>query len=164
MQVEELVAGPAIKRFNVCVLDGLPGVNEMQLDMLLGAPAKHGVTRELGAVVEAQRLWQTALEGNSFQYADHTSAAEAAFDLDREALSREVVNDHQSPKHAPTGKRIVHEIQGPSLVWAGNRRDLVAANIAHFALLSRPNLQAEFAVDASYSMLAGRYLFATQQN
>jgi hypothetical protein len=122
------------------------------------------MTREFGAVVEAQRFWQTALKGNRFQYTDHAAATEAAFDFDRQALSREVVDDHQSPKRATAGERIVHEIQGPPLVWAGDRRDRVSANIAHFALLARPDLQAELAVDASHSMLAGRNSFATQQN
>lgn len=45
------------ERFDMRILNRFAGIDEVQVDLLLGAPAKHRVTRQFRAVVEAQCLW-----------------------------------------------------------------------------------------------------------
>lgn len=154
VHVEELVADLTVERFNAALLRWLTGRDEVQLDILLGCPAQHGVARELRAVIKPNRLGQPAFEGDPFKLPDSVGASQRVVDVQRQALAGEVVDDGKGSNRAAVLNPIVHEIDRPTLVWSAYRLDEVAANIVDFPLAARPNLQLQGAIDPAKSRLS----------
>ena len=54
MLIQALVAEPAIEAFDVGVLNRFPGLNEEQLDLVIGRPRIECTTPELTAIIERE--------------------------------------------------------------------------------------------------------------
>jgi len=52
-RIEELVAHATVEAFDVSVLRRLSRIAELQNDVMLGRPAKHRKTCQLGALIDA---------------------------------------------------------------------------------------------------------------
>ena len=68
MLVKAFFAQAAVKRFDECVLNGLAGLDELQLDVVVLSPLIKHATGEFGTVVDLDRSRQPASEPQTFQH------------------------------------------------------------------------------------------------
>ena len=154
VHVEELVANLAVERFDTCVLRRFAGRDEVQLDISLSCPAQHRMAGKLGAVIKANRLGKVALERDPLELADDIGASLRVIDVQRQALSGEVVDDRQGPNRTAVFNAIVREVDRPSLIGPAHRLDEVAANVVYLTLAAWPDLQLQSPIDPAKSRLA----------
>jgi len=93
MFVQELVSDATIEALDARILIRLPGLDEMQIDVRLGAPGEHLCARKFGAVVGFDRRGQNSLRCNAIERTNNALAREREIGLDSDAFSSEVVND-----------------------------------------------------------------------
>jgi len=163
VQVQELVSRSAVERFDVRVLDGLAGIDEVQFDAALSTPAQHRVAGQLRAVIKPQGVRKSARQRDAFEHGDHVVAREGALDVARQTFPGKIVDDRQDAQTSTAGQRVVHEVQRPALVWCADRRDCVASHVAHLALFAWPHLQAQGPIDPAEAELTDRRVLAAQR-
>jgi hypothetical protein len=112
------------------------------------------VAGKLSAVIKLNRRGQPALEGDPLELADDIGACQRVVDAQRQALSGEVVDDHQGADRPAVLRTVVHEVNRPSLIRPADRLDEVAANLIDLVPASRPHLQLESPVNPAKSRLA----------
>ena len=143
VQIEQLVANTSVERLNVCVLRRLSRIAELQEDVLLSAPLQHRAARKFTAAVEAYRLCQTSLHADSLENANDVAAAERKSHVDRQALSRKIIDGDHRPNRTPQIEAVMDKVDGPALIPVGRRRYRSAANVAHMPLATRTHFEPE---------------------
>ena len=96
---------------------GLPGCDEVQLDVLLSCPAQHRVAGKLGAVIKPNRLGKAALERDPLELADYVGASQRVVDVQRQAFLGEIVADCQRSESSAVFNAIVHEVESTIARW-----------------------------------------------
>ena len=85
-------------------------------------------------------------------------------DLEDNAFPREIIDDVHRAKCSAGDKSVMHEVDRPSLIRTSDRRNDIAANIAHLALLARPHLQRAFTIGSQQTMLSNAHPLTPQQD
>src|SRR6476620_11180259 len=96
LQREMLVAQLAVEGFVGAVLPRLSGVDERRLDLGALEPSENRPRHELGSVVGTEVAQRPVDTDELHQHFDDPSAPNAAGDIDRETLARELVDDRQA--------------------------------------------------------------------
>ena len=91
LHAQALVGEFAVEALQRAVLPRLAGIDQGGLDALIDDPLQQRPRDELRAVVGTQVERRTALTDQPRQHVDHAARADAAVDLDRQAL--EAAND-----------------------------------------------------------------------
>src|ERR1700722_14702303 len=136
VRVKQLVADPAIERFDIRILSRLSGLDELQINRLGCGPLQHRPTRKLRTVIEPDRLRQSALGGDRLETANNVMTAKREGNIYGQAFSCVVVDDVHGSDYPSGGQSIVHEVDRPALVRASGRGERITPDEAHFTLLS----------------------------
>jgi hypothetical protein len=91
VSIEQLVANPAIERFDMGILNRLARLDEMIGYVAICSPLEHGSTREFGPVVKPNGRGQTTDRVKVLEDAQHVGACQrssSAQALDTRAYSR----------------------------------------------------------------------------
>lgn len=128
--VQALLAQSSIERFNHRVIGRLPGPGEIEFDLVLVGPVVHDPRDEFGAVVRLDRPGPSSFSRQAVLHAHDVLSLQALSNLDRQALSAEIVDDGERAELAPIEERVGHEIDTPDLVQArGRERPLLEAKV-----------------------------------
>jgi hypothetical protein len=114
--VEAFVAEFAIEALVRAVLPGLAGRDGRALDSLDAQSILHRLRDELGAVVGAQERRRSSSGNKPREHLDDALGADAAGDIDGEALARVLVDDGEALERLPVRAGVVHEIPRPDLI------------------------------------------------
>jgi hypothetical protein len=115
---EAFVGKPPVEALDEGVLDGFPGTNEQELDVLPMRPRVKRAARELRAVIAHDGVRAAPLAHQSVQHLDHPCARKVTVHLDHGALPRVVVHQGEGAERPAVGQRIAHEVHRPALVRA----------------------------------------------
>jgi hypothetical protein len=74
------------------------------------------VSRELGTVVRADIVGYSAADEQIAQSLQQVLAGELPRHINRQALSRVLIDDHQHPKRTAVGCPIRHEVIAPDVI------------------------------------------------
>jgi hypothetical protein len=97
LQAEILVAQLPVEGFVGRILPRLAGVNQRRFDLRGVQPAQDGSSDKLRPVVRAQVRWGPVHADEPGQDLDDTRGPDAARDVDRQALARELIDDRMRP-------------------------------------------------------------------
>lgn len=116
LEAQALIAEAAVERFVGTVLPWLARINQRRLDVRRGQPLQDGVAYELGAVVGSKEQRRTVATHEPGQHLDYARGADAAGDVDCQALVGELVDHRQTLELLAVGAGVEYEIVGPDLV------------------------------------------------
>ena len=111
-----LVAKLAVERLVDAILPRLARVDERRLDLRGQQPAQHGSGDELGAVIRPQIARRPMHTDEPREDLNDAAGSNAARDVDRQALARELVDDGQTLQRPAVGAGIEHEVVGPDVI------------------------------------------------
>ncbi len=118
MEVEKFVPNSAVERFNLSILSRLSGIGELKSDLVICAPLQHRSTGELASSIKPHRRREIAIERNALEYSDNVATSKREPHFNRQALTREVVDDDHGANRPAQGQPVVNEVHGPSFVWS----------------------------------------------
>ena len=99
--VQKLVAKSTIKALDASILRRFTGIDEVLRNSSQSCPFKHLVAGELAAIIGFQDFWKrTARDCISCQHCCNARARQGKVDFDRNAFTREIINDRQRSKSA----------------------------------------------------------------
>ena len=104
VDIEALVAKTAVEALDEGVLDGLAGVDELQLDLLLIGPVIEHPARQFRSVVE---------------HLDHAYPWKRGSDLDGCGFAGAGIEDRQHPQPAPRGQGVTDEVETLAVIRTG---------------------------------------------
>ena len=84
--VQALIAQPAVKRFDVAVLDRAPWPDEVQMYSVLVGPQVHCLASEFGPVIDGDRLWRASQRSDLVQCRCHLLATQRGIGEQGQAL------------------------------------------------------------------------------
>ena len=146
VKVKQFVTDPAVKRFGIGTLCRLAGLDELQLNAVLRGPAQHLMACELSPL--SKRMAFGSPRSNEIASKTRITSAlpcECTISSAR-AFPGEVVANRQGAELTIVGEPIVHEVERPSLVGGRHRRDERSTDVVNLALIARPNLEPQLAI------------------
>lgn len=117
-----LVAELAAEAFLAAILPRLAWIDQCGIDACLVQPLEHGATDELGSVVGSQVARCAVNADQATEHLAHTAGADAALNVDLQALARPLVDDGQALQLLAIGAGIDHKVIGPHLVRPRRRQ------------------------------------------
>jgi len=106
LDVQALVAQSPIEALNVAVLDRPSLPDEIQVHSVCVCPLVHGLTGELGPVINGDRLRRPAAGKDLIQRCCDLISTQCCVRVKRQALARVLVNDSQYADPATVGKTL----------------------------------------------------------
>ena len=98
---QALLPQPSVEALHMRVLRRLAGLDVPQFNLPLQRPRQEMTTRELRAVVAANRLWPAAPGDDLIEHPRHAPAGEARVHFQRQTLAREGIDYAQHPDVPP---------------------------------------------------------------
>lgn len=140
VDVQELVAQPAVERLDQPVVGGLAWARVVELDAAPIRPIVQSLGGELGAVVHSDRLGQAPLVRGPVQRLADAPSRQSVVGLQHHALATPLIDCGQDAELASVEHLVVHEVHAPVLVCTIGRCDLAAQQRD---ALAPPDLQAQ---------------------
>src|SRR4051812_7170884 len=109
MIVQALVTEFAVEAFDVGVLCGLAGRDELQIHTAAVSPAIQCAACEFGSLVGANRTWQAAELADRLEHPGDVASRDSVIDNDVEALASEIIDDGQALDATAIRQRIHDE-------------------------------------------------------
>src|SRR5690606_4758038 len=116
VEVQAVVAEGAVEALDEAVLHRLARLNEVDLDATGIRPGVERPARELRTVVGHDHVGQASLAPQALEHLDDPHSWQRMRHLDRQAFTRELVDDVQAAEATSAGQRVTHEIHAPALV------------------------------------------------
>lgn len=101
MQVEALVAQPAVKGFDESIFDRAPWTDKIQPYLVSVGPGINRSRAKLRPVVHRDRIGVAPPFGHSFQTLDHPRSRHVMGHFQFEALARKLIDRRQGAEVAP---------------------------------------------------------------
>src|SRR5918992_47058 len=139
MHVQTLFAESSVEGFDRRVVRRLASTTEVEDHAVGVRPEIHGRTDELGAVVAVDALRQAAFEAEPLERGDDIAATEALARVDRQALTREEIEDRQRAEPSAVGELIGDEVHGPDVIAYRCRSPLLAMHGGRVAPRALPS-------------------------
>ena len=98
IQIEDIFAISAVELLDVSVLRRLPGLDEVQKNIMFLSPLHQGSGDELRSVIDANPLWIASPVCHPLQDAYDPLTGQGCVDLNRQRFPVEVVDEVQRPK------------------------------------------------------------------
>lgn len=163
LDAQALIAELAVEGFARAVLPRLAGVDQGGIDAVLCQPPEDGRADELGAIIGSQERRCAMQRDQASKDIDDAAGADAAGDIDSQALMGEFIDDRQALELLAVGAGIEDEVVGPDMIrghwrqWPGAGRRTAPRALAR-------QLQAGLAPKAFGSASAHGHAFALQED
>jgi hypothetical protein len=119
MRVEALGPRSAIERLNERIVGWFARPTEVEGHVVLIRPQIEVARDELGALIDADRVWIADLRAHPVERGHHIFAAVAEPRIDGRGEPREQINNREDAKLRTRRQLVVHEVHCPGLVRTG---------------------------------------------
>src|SRR6516162_8794218 len=162
--VEAFIAKAAIEALDKSVLNRLARGDVVPADNAFLLPAQNGMRGQLGAVVAD--YYQRFLAGcdDGIELACHPAAGDRRVDDQRQALTGEVVDNHEHPEAATIGQYVRDKVEAPTPVGTLRQGHWRACAEGPFAAAAVPNRQPLFPVDPEQFLVVQLDALTPQQD
>ena len=164
VDVQALVAQPTVERLDQPVLRGLSRPDEIELDAASIGPLVERLGRELGAVVDGDRLAAARAMRRPVQGVDDARPVRRSWPPEH-TLATPLIDHRQHPKRAAVEHLVVDKVHAPVLIRPGRRRRRAALQADALAPLDlHAHLQPFEAIQPVDALLVDRPAFALQHH
>lgn len=161
--VEALVSERAVEAFDEAVLDRLPRLDEVELDVSLFGPGRQRDAQELRSVVRHQSARKPKGFRELIEHSHHPIGRDGRRDLDPRHLSRAEIHDRERPQPAPIDEPVVDEVHRPGVVSLDRDGSRGARKALQPLAPSATYLELKGAIHAIDPLAVRRRAFAPQQ-
>src|SRR6202049_3554640 len=159
---QALITELAVEAFDIGILIRLPWSDKRQLDIRAVSPRIEYLAFELRAMIDGDRLRQSAGLGQSIQHGLHPRPRERGIDLDRHALPGAVVHNVEAATPSPGSQPVREKIHRPTQVRRPRLRQRFSLDQTDTLTLAPAHRQSGVAVDSIDALAVDRPTFAPQ--
>ena len=114
--VEAVITEGAVEGLDEGVLDGLTGLDVIEVDLAPLSPEVKRLARELRAVVTGDGTGRSQPVTEGIEQISHRSSSDGGIHMESQALAGAVIHQSQATEAPPSGKLIMDKVHGPAFV------------------------------------------------
>jgi len=114
--VEAVIAEGAVEGLDEGVLDGLAGLDVVEVNLAPLGPEVKRLARELRPVITGDGTGRSHRVTEGIEHIGHRGSPDGGIDMERQTLAGAVIHQSQATEAPPSGKLVMDEVHGPALI------------------------------------------------